>query len=108
MVNVTAQRGGMGTIGVFAAPESTTGTPFGNSSSSLIPFPVVEFFTKGLTWGAGPVDPKLMAPYLEKLVSSGVARPDFIVSQEIGIDQVPEYYRRFDEHLETKVIVRFP
>jgi threonine dehydrogenase-like Zn-dependent dehydrogenase len=108
MVNVTAQRGGLGTIGVFAAPGSTEGTPRGNSSSLLIPFPVVDFFTKGLTWGAGPVDPKLMAPHLAELIRTGAARPDFIISNQIGIDEAPEHYRRFDEHLETKVIIRFP
>jgi threonine dehydrogenase-like Zn-dependent dehydrogenase len=30
------------------------------------------------------------------------------VSSVIGIEEAPEYYQRFDQHLETKVIIRFP
>ncbi|GAD92798.1 hypothetical protein SS1G_04306 [Paecilomyces variotii No. 5] len=108
MVNVTAQRGGMGTIGIFAAPGYTEGTPLAGNISGLVPFPVADFFTKGLTWGAGPVDPKLVAPQLEELITSGSARPSFIISKEIGIEKAPEYYTRFSQHLETKVIIRFP
>ncbi|KAL1847442.1 hypothetical protein Plec18167_005167 [Paecilomyces lecythidis] len=107
MVNVTSQRGGLGIVGIFAASGVTEGTPLGNTTSSLVPFPMADFFTKGLTLRAGPVDPKIVAPYLEELISSGKARPDFIVSSEIGIEDAPEYYARFDQHLETKVVIRF-
>jgi threonine dehydrogenase-like Zn-dependent dehydrogenase len=107
MVNVTAQNGGMGTIGVYAAPGNSSGTPLGGNPSERIEFPVVDFFNKGLTWQAGPVDPKLIAPEIEALINGGVARPDFIISRSIGIEDAPEYYRRFDKHLETKVIIRF-
>jgi threonine dehydrogenase-like Zn-dependent dehydrogenase len=108
MVRVAAQRGGLGTIGVFAAPGESRGTPRAGDLSGLVQFPIVNVFEKGLTWGAGPVDPKVVAPELEELVTSGRANPDFIVSSVIGIEEAPEYYQRFDQHLETKVIIRFP
>ncbi|KAL2857353.1 hypothetical protein BJY01DRAFT_261982 [Aspergillus pseudoustus] len=108
MVRVTAERGGMGTIGVFAAPGYSEGTPLAGNITGLVQFPIADFFTKGLTWGAGPVDPKLVAPELEALITSGKARPGFIISREIGIEEAPEYYSRFGQHLETKVIIRFP
>ncbi|KAL2787065.1 GroES-like protein [Aspergillus keveii] len=108
MVRVAAQRGGLGTIGVFAAPGESRGTPRAGDLSGLVQFPIVNFFEKGLTWGAGPVDPKVVAPELEELVTSGRANLDFIVSSLIGIEEAPEYYQRFDQHLETKVIIRFP
>jgi threonine dehydrogenase-like Zn-dependent dehydrogenase len=42
------------------------------------------------------------------LVKSGRARPRSVVSSVVGIDEVPEGYRRFNEGKETKVVVRFP
>lgn len=39
-----------------------------------------------------------------ELVASGKARPESIVSREIGIEEAPEYYRRFSQRLESKVI----
>jgi threonine dehydrogenase-like Zn-dependent dehydrogenase len=108
MVRVAAQRGRLGTIGVFAVPGEPRGTPRAGDLSGLVQFHIVDFFGKGLTWGAGPVDPKVVAPELEELVTSGRANLDFIVSSAIGIEEAPEYYQRFGQHLETKVITRFP
>ncbi|PVH76159.1 GroES-like protein [Cadophora sp. DSE1049] len=107
MVAVTSQRGGIGSVGVYTNPGATAGTPLGNSTTSYVQFPIVEFFEKGLTYGAGPVDPKLLAPYLSQLIATGVANPGFVVSSTIGIEQAPEYYARFNDHLESKVIIRF-
>ena len=107
MIAVTSQRGGIGSVGVYTNPGATSGTPLGNSTTSYIQFPIVDFFEKGLTYGAGPVDPKLVAPYLTQLITTGVANPGFIVSSTIGIEQAPEYFARFNDHLESKVIIRF-
>ncbi|KAH6625112.1 hypothetical protein C7974DRAFT_313942 [Boeremia exigua] len=107
MVAVTSARGGIGSVGVYASPGSTPGTPLGNISDT-VEFPIVDFFGKRLTYGIGPVDPKMEAPYLTQLIETGVAHPGFIVTSIIDIEDAPEYYQRFNEHLETKIIIRFP
>jgi hypothetical protein len=71
---------------------------------SLIPFRSLSILLK--TRGAGPVDLKALLPCLAQLVTSRTARPDFIISQSIGIENTSEYYRRFGENLESKVIIK--
>lgn len=107
MVAVTSARGGIGSVGVYLAPGSTPGTPLGNISD-VVEFPIADFFSKRLNFGIGPVDVKMEAPYLTQLIETGVAKPGFIVTSIIDIEDAPEYYQRFNQHLETKVIIRFP
>ncbi|KAM5344112.1 hypothetical protein ACJ41O_012649 [Fusarium nematophilum] len=95
MVNVTSNYGGIGVAGVYLGDEAT--------SMSL-----TQFWRKGLTMGSGIVLPLQHATELVRLIASGSASPSFIVSSTIGIEEVPEYYRRFDQHLETKVVIQFP
>ncbi|KAI9726671.1 MAG: hypothetical protein M1834_008936 [Cirrosporium novae-zelandiae] len=108
MINVTSTGGGIGQVGVFSTQVNSTGAPRGSTLSSNIEFPMTSFFNKGLTFRAGGVDPKAIASELVDLIASGRAEPSFIISSEIDIEDAPEYYARFDEHLETKVVIRFP
>ncbi|EOD48286.1 putative alcohol dehydrogenase protein [Neofusicoccum parvum UCRNP2] len=55
-------------------------------------------------WFAG--DNTTGAPLAGTVV--GQAHPSFIVSSEINIEQAPEYYSRFNDFLETKVVITFP
>lgn len=107
MVAVAAQRGGIGGVGVFDSKPTSAGIPLANTTQTHIEFPIVDFFNKGLTYGNGPVDPKEVAPYLAMLVASGKADTSFIISATIGIEEAPEYYQRFSQRLETKVIISF-
>ncbi|KZF23104.1 GroES-like protein [Xylona heveae TC161] len=107
MVAVTATGGGIGQVGVFSASADSPGTPLGRTMSPTVQFPSSDFFNKGLRFQAGGVDPKHLAPQLVELIESGKARPSFIVSSIIDIAQAPEYYRRFDQHQETKVVIQF-
>ncbi|KAK1706452.1 hypothetical protein BDP67DRAFT_602738 [Colletotrichum lupini] len=63
---------------------------------------------KGLSVGRGIVLSLLRAPPLLDLIASGVAKPSFVVTAESGIEDAPEYYRRYSDHLENKVVIRFP
>ncbi|EPE32164.1 NAD(P)-binding Rossmann-fold containing protein [Glarea lozoyensis ATCC 20868] len=108
MVAVTSSRGGISSVGVYTHNGATAGTPLGNTTTPNVEFPIVNFFEKGLTYRAGPVDVKLNAPQLTHLIETGVANPALIVSSFIDIEQAPEYYRRFSDHLETKIVIRFP
>lgn len=107
MISVTAQGGGIGEIGWFTVSENSSGTPRGSTMSPTIEFPISEFFDKGLSIRSGAVDVLPWASTLVDLIASGRARPGLIVSSVIGIEDVPEYYERFDRHLETKVMIQF-
>ncbi|KAF4776643.1 alcohol dehydrogenase GroES-like domain-containing protein [Colletotrichum scovillei] len=109
MVAVTAVYGGMGIGGVYnGGGNSTEGAPNAGNLPAEIPIPMASLWRKGLSVGTGIVLPLLRAPPLLDLISSGVAKPSFVVTAEIGIEDAPEYYRRYSDHLENKVVIRFP
>ncbi|KAF5616058.1 alcohol dehydrogenase [Fusarium sp. NRRL 25303] len=107
MVAVTGYKGGMGVVGVYENLDSVGGGSNGTRIPSSIDFPISDFFYKGLTWGIGPVDVKLVAPELLRLIDQGIAKPGFIISSVVGIEDAPEAYRRFTRREETKVVIRF-
>jgi threonine dehydrogenase-like Zn-dependent dehydrogenase len=107
MVAVLATGGGMGGVGIYNSQANSSGTPLGATYGPTLPFPVAEFFVKGLSWRTGGVNLRDVAGELVQLIASGVARPSFLVSAQIGIEEVREYYGRFDRHEETKVLIRF-
>jgi glutathione-independent formaldehyde dehydrogenase len=45
--------------------------------------------------------------YLRDMISAGRAEPSFVVSHEIGLDETPDAYTKFDQRVEgyTKVII---
>ncbi|KAH8589879.1 alcohol dehydrogenase [Bisporella sp. PMI_857] len=95
MMNITSDYGGIGVVGVYLGEETTT-------------ISMTQFWRKALTMGSGIVLPLQHATELVQLIASGRASPSFIVSATIGIEETPEYFRRFDQHLETKVVIEFP
>jgi threonine dehydrogenase-like Zn-dependent dehydrogenase len=107
MVRVTITGGGIGQVGVYMAQESAPGRPEASKISPTVEFPMSEFWLKSLSIKAGVVNPMAMAPQLVELIKSGRVDLSWVVSSVIGIEDVPEGYRRFDKQLETKVVVRF-
>lgn len=105
---ITAAGGGFGVPGVYWTQASTQGAPLAGKIKPEITIPFSAFWTKGIRIQGGAVDPKLVAPMLVQLVKSGRVKPGFIVSAEVGIEEAPRMYERFDKYLETKVIIRFP
>ncbi|KAF7556167.1 hypothetical protein G7Z17_g1613 [Cylindrodendrum hubeiense] len=95
MMNVTSRYGGIGVVGVY----------LGNEQLSMS---MTQFWGKALRMDSGIVLPLQHATELVQLIQSGRASPSFIVSSTIGIEEAPEYYRRFDQHLESKVVIVFP
>ncbi|KAI9746762.1 MAG: hypothetical protein M4579_007605, partial [Chaenotheca gracillima] len=71
----------------------------------LIPFG--KLFEKGLTIGTGQCNVKAYNRYLRDMIISGRAKPSFVVSHEVTIDEGPEAYQKFDQRIEgyTKVLI---
>ncbi|KAK5069114.1 hypothetical protein LTR64_008784 [Lithohypha guttulata] len=93
LLNVTAPEGGIGIVGLFP--------------NSLPNFDIGQAWQKTLTIDGGVVLPLQIASEIVPLVASGRLRPSLIVSSIIDIEDAPEYYRRFNNHDETKVVIQF-
>ncbi|KAM5344937.1 hypothetical protein ACJ41O_010799 [Fusarium nematophilum] len=99
--------GGIGQVGFWRASPDSPGAPLGSDMPSNMTFPLSDFFGKRLKMQGGPVDVKLVATQLVSLIASGNAKPGFVRTAEIGIEEAPEYYRRFDDKEEIKVYIHF-
>ncbi|KAF4537113.1 alcohol dehydrogenase [Lasiodiplodia theobromae] len=109
MIAVTGAQGGVGQVGVWLAQNATSAAPRAGLIDPDVSFPLSDFFGKGLRFQAGVVNPRERAPELVRLIEAGKASPaSQIETAVIGIEEAPEYYRRFDEHEEIKVFIRFP
>ena len=108
MLAVTSVGGGMGTVGVYSMNSpNTPEAPRASTVRESMDFSLANFFFSELSWQAGPSDPIGLAPELVALVASGVARPGFVVSDVISIEDAPEAYRRFERHEITKAVIAF-
>ncbi|KAI3059592.1 hypothetical protein CBS147353_10530 [Aspergillus niger] len=103
----TSVGGGLAVIGVHFAQASSKGAQRGNTISPSMPFPMTLFWGKNMTIRGGAVDSKLFVEPLLELVKSGRAKPGFVFSSIIDIEEAPKGYRRFSDHLETKVMIKF-
>jgi glutathione-independent formaldehyde dehydrogenase len=106
-LKVVNPTGAVGIIGVYMAPD-----PKADSSSAkqgIFPFPIADFFDKGLTMGSGQAPVKKYNEYLRDMIVNGRAKPSQIVSHRIEIDDAPNAYDKFDKRIEgyTKVLIRF-
>ncbi|KAH8433194.1 glutathione-independent formaldehyde dehydrogenase [Aspergillus melleus] len=108
MVNVTARLGGIGGVGIYADVHNSTGVPLGSAVSNNVPFPIGTFFQKSLHFRVGAIYPPDYASALLALIHTGQARPSSIISSFVDIEEAPQAYRRFNDHQETKVVIRFP
>ncbi|RYO99496.1 hypothetical protein DL764_006803 [Monosporascus ibericus] len=106
-VKVAAVGGGIGVVGVYLKLPVSEGTPNADTIPANINFPISTFFLKNLSMRSGTADILGLIPTLLQLVKSGRAKPDFVVTSEVGIEEAPRAYRRFDQKLENKVVFRF-
>ncbi|KAF2183190.1 hypothetical protein K469DRAFT_711161 [Zopfia rhizophila CBS 207.26] len=108
MISVLAMGGGIGGIGIYNSQRNSSGAPLAAEYPTSLTFPMPELFSKALTYRVGPAPIMEVAPELVQLIARGKARPNFITTSEIGIEQAPEYYDRFSRHEEVKVLINFP
>ncbi|KAK4508647.1 hypothetical protein PRZ48_002386 [Zasmidium cellare] len=108
MLRVTSPGGGLGTVGVYnPRTNSSTSAPRADTIQEPLSFDMSSFFGSALKWQAGASDPIALAPWLVSLVSSGRARPGFIVEEEVGIEEAVEAYARFERRGVSKVVIKF-
>ncbi|TAQ84804.1 hypothetical protein B7494_g6862 [Chlorociboria aeruginascens] len=104
-IKVTRPTGGIGVPGLYV--PSDPGAPDGNAGNGMLLISFGKLFEKGLSIGTGQCNVKTYNRYLRDMIISGVAKPSFVVSHEIGLDEAPTAYRKFDRREDgyTKVLI---
>jgi glutathione-independent formaldehyde dehydrogenase len=97
--------GAIGVVGVFV-PEDP-GSPDELAREGKLAFDFGRYFQKGLRMGSGQANVKAYNRQLRDLIAAGRAEPSFVVSHEVGLNEAPDAYRRFDNREDgwTKVVL---
>jgi glutathione-independent formaldehyde dehydrogenase len=68
---------------------------------------VGRLFEKGLRMGSGQTNVKRYNMQLRDLIIEGRAKPSFVVSHEVPLQEAPVAYEKFDKRVEgyTKVVL---
>lgn len=106
-IKVTGNEGGIGVVGIYDDSSNSTGRPRAAGLPTSYPFDAASMFNKALQFHIGGVDARKLSTKLLQLIATGKATPSYQVTSEINITQVPEYYRRFSNWEEEKIVIRF-
>ena len=106
-VRVVNPTGSIGMIGVYIAPDP--GAKNDAAKKGIFPFPLADYFDKGISMGSGQAPVKKYNEYLRDLIVNGRAKPSQIVSHRIHIEDAPDAYDKFDKRIDgyTKVLIKF-
>jgi threonine dehydrogenase-like Zn-dependent dehydrogenase len=105
LVKSVRPTGGLGVVGVFV--EEDPGSHDKLAKKGQIAFDFGAFWSKGLSMGTGQANVKAYNRYLADLIHADRAKPSWIVSHELALDEAPEAYEHFDAREDgwTKVIL---
>ncbi|KAI0344301.1 GroES-like protein [Trametopsis cervina] len=105
LIAVVRPTGGLGIPGLYVPKDP--GAPDSNSAKGYITFPFGKLFEKGLTMGTGQCNVKKYNRYLRDLIIAGRAKPSFVVSHNVSLDEAVVAYDKFDKRIEgyTKVLI---
>jgi glutathione-independent formaldehyde dehydrogenase len=105
LVNVVRSTGGIGVVGVYVPEDPGLDDP---KKADRIGWQYGTFFSKGQSMGTGQAPVKRYNRQLRDLIVAGTARPSFIVSHEISLEEAPDAYDKFDQRVDgyTKVLLK--
>jgi glutathione-independent formaldehyde dehydrogenase len=83
------------------------GGPSDEARKGMLLVAVGRMFEKGQVIGTGQCNVKRYNRQLRDMIIAGRARPSFVVSHELRLDEAPDAYRKFDQRTEgyTKVVL---
>lgn len=105
LIDTVRPTGMLGVPGLYV--PSDPGAPNENAKRGLLLVSIGKFFEKGLRMGVGQCNVKRYNRQLRDLIVAGRAKPSFVVSHELPLDQAPSAYEKFDQRVEgyTKVVL---
>ncbi|MEU8299596.1 glutathione-independent formaldehyde dehydrogenase [Micromonospora sp. NPDC048909] len=106
LVEIVRATGVIGAVGLYVTHDP--GAPDPHSANGELLFRVGKLFEKGQRIGTGQANVKAYNRYLRDLIIAGRARPSFVVSKQIPLDDAPDAYARFDRREEgySKVVLK--
>ena len=105
LIQTVRPTGMLGIPGLYVPTDP--GAPDANAKQGLLLVAIGKLFEKGLRMGTGQCNVKRYNRQLRDLITDGRAKPSFVVSHEVPLEQAPQAYEKFDKRIEgyTKVIL---
>ncbi|KAK0194964.1 hypothetical protein F5146DRAFT_1023622 [Armillaria mellea] len=105
LIKVVRPTGGLGIPGLYVPTDP--GAPDSAAAKGYISFPFGKLFEKGLTVGTGQCNVKSYNRYLRDLIIAGRAKPSFVVSHNLPLEDATLAYEKFDKRIDgyTKVLL---
>lgn len=105
LVETVRPTGMLGVPGLYVPADP--GGPDEQARQGKLLVSIGRFFEKGLRMGTGQCNVKQYNRHLRDLIIAGRAKPSFVVSHELPLDQAPMAYEKFDKRVEgyTKVVL---
>ncbi|MFI8348471.1 glutathione-independent formaldehyde dehydrogenase [Streptomyces sp. NPDC085596] len=105
LVETVRPTGRLGIPGLYV--PSDPGGPDENARHGQLLVSIGKMFEKGQKMGTGQCNVKKYNRQLRDLIASGRARPSFVVSHELPLEDAPQAYEKFDKRIEgyTKVVL---
>ncbi|MCX9192888.1 aldehyde dehydrogenase [Carbonactinospora thermoautotrophica] len=105
LIETVRPTGMLGVPGLYVPADP--GGPDENAKRGMLLMGIGRFFEKGLRMGTGQCNVKRYNRQLRDLIIAGRAKPSFVVSHELPLDQAPQAYEKFDKRVEgyTKVLL---
>jgi glutathione-independent formaldehyde dehydrogenase len=105
LVETVRATGALGIPGLYVPADP--GAPDEQAKRGMLLVSVGRLFEKGLRLGTGQCNVKRYNRQLRDLIIEGRARPSFVVSHEVSLDEAPTAYEKFDKRVEgyTKVVL---
>jgi len=97
--------GDIGVVGVYVPQDP--GAPDELAKQGVIPFDYGQFWFRGQAMGTGQCPVKKYNRALRDLIAGGKAKPSWIVSHELSLEEAPQAYEHFDARDDgwTKVVL---
>ncbi|MEU5593027.1 glutathione-independent formaldehyde dehydrogenase [Streptomyces sp. NPDC020298] len=105
LVETVRPTGALGIPGLYVPRDP--GGPDAQAKQGMLMVSIGRLFEKGLRMGTGQCNVKRYNRHLRDLIIEDRARPSFVVSHELPLDQAPTAYEKFDKRIEgyTKVVL---
>jgi len=104
LINATGQ---LGVVGVYEKEDPGGVTEDAKKGNLMIPWGTI--WSKGISIGTGQTPVKKLALMQRDQIIGKMARPSFIVTHRILIDEAPDFYMNFDKRAEgyIKGLIKF-
>jgi len=95
LVKSVRATGSLGVVGVFVPEDPKSKDKLEKQGQIVFDFGL--FWNKGLRMGTGQANVKAYNRQLRELINTSRARPSWIVSHELALDEGPDAYEHFDK-----------